>query len=191
LCLADSHRLVVFISKNIVEPALQARRLYAEGEKDDDASERFRVGPYVEWDIWRGRRADVELDRGPCKMVLMTCRRRPDSFYTGPDALSSVRSTIIIQQAWLKQFARVQPTNETITRSTLPESHTHLLDQFIVVLPHVLPPDSRFFPVLWHTDLYASNIMVESKGKPNVTSIIDWQGMRVVPLFMQCVHLHQ
>jgi len=57
--------------KEDVEPKLQARRLYADGEDDDDASERFRIGPCVDWDMWRGKRAAVELDRGPCKIVLV------------------------------------------------------------------------------------------------------------------------
>jgi hypothetical protein len=55
--------------KEDVEPALQARPLYAEDGYDDDASTRFRIGPYVDWDVWRGKRACVEADRGPCKFV--------------------------------------------------------------------------------------------------------------------------
>lgn len=57
--------------KEDVEPKLQARRLYADGEDDDEATERFRIGPCVDWDMWRGKRAAVELDRGPCKIVLV------------------------------------------------------------------------------------------------------------------------
>lgn len=60
--------------KGDVEPALQARPLYAEGDYDDDASARFRIGPYVDWDVWRGTRAYVEADRGPCKFVLVDVR---------------------------------------------------------------------------------------------------------------------
>ena len=55
--------------KEDVEPALQARPLYAEGAEevdDDDASMRFRIGPYVDWEVWRGTRANLEADRGPC-----------------------------------------------------------------------------------------------------------------------------
>lgn len=54
--------------KEDVEPALQGRPLYAEGA-EDDVSARFRIGPYVDWDIWRGTRANVEADRGPCMFV--------------------------------------------------------------------------------------------------------------------------
>lgn len=55
--------------KEDVEPGLQARPLYADGV-DDDAFDRFRIGPCVDWDLWRGRRADIDLDRGPCEIVL-------------------------------------------------------------------------------------------------------------------------
>ena len=44
-----------------VEPALQGRPLYAEGA-EDDASVRFRIGPYDVRDVWRGTRAKVEAD---------------------------------------------------------------------------------------------------------------------------------
>jgi hypothetical protein len=54
--------------KEDVEPALQVRPLYADGA-EDDASARFRIGPYVDWDIWRGTRANVEADRGPCMFI--------------------------------------------------------------------------------------------------------------------------
>jgi hypothetical protein len=57
--------------KEDVEPALQARRLYADGADDDDASDRFRIGPCVDWDIWRGTRANIDLDRGPCETILI------------------------------------------------------------------------------------------------------------------------
>jgi hypothetical protein len=56
--------------KEDVEPTLQARPLYAEGGYEDDASARFRIGPYVDWDVWRGTRAHVHADRGPCEWFL-------------------------------------------------------------------------------------------------------------------------
>ena len=36
--------------KEDVEPALQGRPLYADGA-EDDASARFRIGPYVDWEV--------------------------------------------------------------------------------------------------------------------------------------------
>lgn len=56
--------------KEDVELELQGRPLYAEGA-EDDASVRFRIGPYVDWDVWRGTRANVEADRGPCVFIFL------------------------------------------------------------------------------------------------------------------------
>ena len=53
--------------KEDVAPLLQARPLYAEGQPPDDCSERFRVGPSIDRRFYRGERARLLIDRGPCK----------------------------------------------------------------------------------------------------------------------------
>lgn len=55
--------------KEDVDPLLQARPLYAEGQPPDDCSERFRVGPSVERRFYRGERTRLLIDRGPCKIL--------------------------------------------------------------------------------------------------------------------------
>ena len=52
--------------KEDVSPELQQRPLYAEGVQGGGA-DRFRIGPYVEWDIWRGDRSRLDADHGPCQ----------------------------------------------------------------------------------------------------------------------------
>jgi hypothetical protein len=82
----------------------------------------------------------------------------------------------------------VQSTKDVVARSALddsPEFHIGLLDQFLAVAPYVLPLETVSFPVLWHTDLHAGNIMIKSEGTPDVAAIIGWQGMGIAPLFMQ------
>ena len=110
--------------------------------------------------------------------------------YSGPDALSFVRATIDIQQEWLNNFAHARSVDDVVSRSVLdtsPEFHIRLLDQLLAVLPYVLPPEQISFPVLWHTDLHAGNIMVKHEGTPDMVGVLDWQGMGVAPLFMQSV----
>jgi hypothetical protein len=104
--------------------------------------------------------------------------------------MSFLRAFINIQQMWLKEFARPRSVNEVMSRSTLdtsPDFHICLLDQLLAVIPHVLPPDLISFPVLWHTDLHAGNIMVKPEDQPDMVGVLDWQGMSVAPLFMQSV----
>lgn len=52
--------------KEDVDPRLQERPLYAEGIDEDELSGRFRIGPSVERRFYRGGRAHLPVDRGPC-----------------------------------------------------------------------------------------------------------------------------
>jgi hypothetical protein len=53
--------------KEDVDPLLQAKPLYAEGQQLDDCSERLRIGSSVE--RHRDERARLLIDRGPCKIL--------------------------------------------------------------------------------------------------------------------------
>ena len=53
--------------KEDVDDFLQSRPLYAPGVPYDECSKRFRIGPSVERQFYRGERAGMDLDRGPCK----------------------------------------------------------------------------------------------------------------------------
>lgn len=75
-------------------------------------------------------------------------------------------------------LAEVKPTN--------PELHVRLLEQFLCVLPFILPPgDSIDTPVLWHHDLHPKNIFVDERNPTKISGIIDWQGVLAAPLFIQ------
>lgn len=65
------------------------------------------------------------------------------------------------------------------------QTHVQLLDQFLKVLPHILPPAETLRPVLLHHDLHSDNIFVDSTDPPRITGIIDWQAVYTAPLFMQ------
>ncbi|KAF8450959.1 hypothetical protein L210DRAFT_2422662 [Boletus edulis BED1] len=71
--------------KEDVSSELQQRPLYAEPEGIEGAgSDRFRIGPCVDWDIWRGERSRLNADRGPW-----------------PDTLSYIRAIVEIEKQWL------------------------------------------------------------------------------------------
>ena len=55
--------------KEDVDPSLRERPLYAMGEPQDDCSERFRIGPSIERRFYRGERAHMLIDRGPCEFL--------------------------------------------------------------------------------------------------------------------------
>jgi hypothetical protein len=45
-------------------------------ERLEKASERYRIGPLADNDLWRRGRSNLALDRGPCKCYVMICARR-------------------------------------------------------------------------------------------------------------------
>lgn len=49
-----------------VDPDLRARPLYKDGTGEEPGADRFRIGPSTEWALWRGSRAGLDVDRGPC-----------------------------------------------------------------------------------------------------------------------------
>lgn len=67
-----------------------------------------------------------------------------------------------------------------------PDLHIRLLEQFLAILPFILPKDQFIgYPTLWHADLHADNIFVEESDPSKITSIIDWQSVGANPFFMQ------
>lgn len=58
-----------------------------------------------------------------------------------------------------------------------------MLEEVCTITPHIVPgsPD-QCLPLLWHQDLHDGNIFVSDEGK--VTSIIDWQGVSILPVFL-------
>ncbi|KAK0193395.1 hypothetical protein F5146DRAFT_1221025 [Armillaria mellea] len=68
----------------------------------------------------------------------------------------------------------------------LSEIH-QLFGKCIAVAPHLAPPaDSSLLPpILAHSDMSASNMLIESPEKPLIACFLDWQGAIVAPVFMQ------
>lgn len=67
-----------------------------------------------------------------------------------------------------------------------PETHIRLLEQFLSVLPFILPLGKDIdSPVLWHHDLHLENIFVDDTDPSKISGIIDWQAVWAAPLFIQ------
>lgn len=65
------------------------------------------------------------------------------------------------------------------------DAHIQLLEQFLTVLPYILPREEILTPVLLHSDLHHHNIFVDPSNPTIISSIIDWQTVHTAPLFMQ------
>ncbi|KAH0834239.1 hypothetical protein J3R83DRAFT_11556 [Lanmaoa asiatica] len=156
--------------KEDVSPELQQHPLYAEGE-EGGGSDRFRIGPCIEWDIWRGKRSDLDVDHDPCRILL-----------------SYIKAIVDIEKQWLSTFAVPRKSRDPFRRpdsENAPDAHIRLLDNFLAVIPRILPRDELCAPVLWHIDLHAANVFILPEGPPDILGLIDWQGISVRPLFLQ------
>ncbi|KAF8555594.1 hypothetical protein OG21DRAFT_1410660, partial [Imleria badia] len=150
--------------KEDVSPELQQRPLYADGVQGG-GSDRFRIGPYVDWDIWRGERSRLNVDRG-----------------SWPDTLSCIKAIVDIEKQWFSTFAVPRKPSDP---ENVPDAHIRLPENFLAVIPSILPPEELCSPVLWPTDLHASNIFVPSEGSPDILGLIDSQGISIRPLLLQ------
>lgn len=85
------------------------------------------------------------------------------------------------ERSWDMKFAKPQRREFFYSRSEHdihPRDHIRLLDDFDKLVPHICTAND--FPVLRHPDLHLWNIFVDPKDL-KVTSILDWQGTRVLP----------
>ncbi|CAL1693832.1 unnamed protein product [Somion occarium] len=157
--------------KEDVAPALQGRRLYADGVPDNEASDRFRIGPLAMWEVWCGRRVNITLDRGPW-----------------PDIMSFFSGIVRIQEEYLRFFARARPAPfDRPSEDASPSSYIPYFHRFLQVAPTLLPSMELQYPVLWHEDLHRSNIMMQPSGLPPVAAVLDWQTVSALPLILQAV----
>ncbi|KDQ13349.1 hypothetical protein BOTBODRAFT_111670 [Botryobasidium botryosum FD-172 SS1] len=157
--------------KEDVAPELQERPLYAAGVPGDEASERFRIGPTLQREFWRGERAEMDTDRGPW-----------------PDLQSYGFALAKCEQQWLQTFARPRASDDPFRltdEEESPQTHISMLDRFLSVVPFLKPPTDIMPLTLWHPDLHNGNVMVERDGLPEITGIIDWQHMWIGPRFMR------
>ncbi|KZT10464.1 uncharacterized protein LAESUDRAFT_810096 [Laetiporus sulphureus 93-53] len=108
---------------------------------------------------------------------------------TGKDAFSYISSFFKCEQQWLARFAKPRDPSDPFYLSTednSPAAHIAVLDQFLACLPHIMPDLELRYPALWHTDLYRSNIFVESP-QPTILGVIGWQWTDIGPFYAQAI----
>ncbi|KAK0222803.1 kinase-like domain-containing protein [Armillaria nabsnona] len=155
--------------KEDVSPELQDRPLYLSDEDNQRLSaQKYRIGPIVDREWWRGERRNMRADRGPW-----------------PDMASYITAAARLAQESLSRGVETASSSTRSSLQDLPEIH-QLLEKCIAAAPHLAPPDSTLLsPLLAHPDMSASNMLIESPEKPSITCFLDWQGAIVAPVFMQ------
>ncbi|KDQ11506.1 hypothetical protein BOTBODRAFT_135803 [Botryobasidium botryosum FD-172 SS1] len=161
--------------KEDVDPELQGRRLYANGAPDDEASEKYRIGPTLQWDFWREEWLTMNVDRGPW-----------------PDLQSYGHAIFRCEQQWLGAYARSHSLYDPLCWSSEerppdPEAHLEMLDRFLSVIPLLNIPSELLRSTFWYTGLQKSNVMVAPTGYPEITGLLDWKNLWIGPRFIQAV----
>ena len=130
----------------------------------------YAIGPSVDWELWRGTRQHLDLDRGPWETPL-----------------SIVEGMIQSQQTWLKTILERSPQDPTYFNEEDASLTVHIaaLDDLLACMPHILRPSPRLsFPSLgphYHLGRYAS----VDPSKCSVVIFTDWQRALILPFFMQ------
>lgn len=132
--------------------------LYAPGISDVDGdSETFCIGPILDYMFWYGKRAEMELDRGPCKFSFGLILYPALIGIEGRDPLKYLQAISRRELRWIKEFGkpleRKFPYNSEFSRYVAPDSHSALLEKFSAITPYLLPSnpqDLRNRPTLRH-----------------------------------------
>ncbi|CAG8271823.1 unnamed protein product [Penicillium nalgiovense] len=139
----------------------------------DDA---FAIGPITGRAWFDNRRAEVEVPRGTsAENVLKALVKREtaclEKFSTFP------RDT---QQGIFGGPGGYHPTTE---------AKLSVLQDSLKICPHLFPRNEKLCTgVIWHNDLHMHNIFVDSENPSQISSIIDWQGTPIYPMFLVCHH---
>ncbi|OJK00903.1 hypothetical protein ASPACDRAFT_1887630 [Aspergillus aculeatus ATCC 16872] len=128
---------------------------------DQERRSEFVFGPTTQRSFWGDDERGLEMDKGPS-----IAKREISRIRTAHGRSSNVTT----------------PVGKT-RRSR--DAHIQLLERFLTVLPYILPPEEILTPVLLHSDLHHHNIFVDLSDPTNISSIIDWQTVYTVPMFMQ------
>ncbi|KAI0070291.1 hypothetical protein K474DRAFT_1670237 [Panus rudis PR-1116 ss-1] len=155
-----------------VSEELRNRPLYPEPPSDDlrkRLSEKYRIGPTVDREWWRGDYARVDANRGPW-----------------PDMQTMIKSAAEFQLRAIDTVVDFSSPLVTSNSSDVPLLR-RMLEICIRIAPLVVPNDPALTtPVLNHLDRSLANIIVEPEGHAYIRGVIDWQGTTVSPFFMQC-----
>ena len=158
-----------------------------------DVSSRFLIGPVAERDFWNQERASMAIDRGPCMLsyssTIVVSFRLSDCAI-GHSSQEYITAIARRELAWLARYAVPKTGRDLFNTSKAqndPNAHIALYNKFLAIAGLIVPHSHGLAkPTLWHWDLHASNIFIDSSNK--ITSIIDWQDIWIGPLFLQVRH---
>ncbi|KAG5292255.1 phosphotransferase enzyme family protein [Histoplasma ohiense] len=156
--------------------SLYYRDDYPDGMSMDDVlspagftANRFVLDPSTDRPFWVDGRGALDLDRGP--------------WASASEYFSAIAKR---EMECICTAAQNEPSLMDFGgKDTAREIHINLLNQFLAILPYILPSQYFCSPTLLHQDLHLENIFVDSADPTKTSGIIDWQSTYSAPLFMQ------
>ena len=165
------------------------------GTEVDDC---FAVGPTTSRTWFDDKRAEVNVDRGPCKIHMPKASRKRmqliQSFDLGTSVEDVLTAIIKRETACLNTFSDFpRDRQQGIFNGPggyKPSKKPKLaaIEDYCRVLSFIVPKhDAQIASILWHNDLHSDNIFVDKDHPTEITGIIDWQGVHLSPAFL---HVH-
>ncbi|KAI9042100.1 uncharacterized protein KD926_006224 [Aspergillus affinis] len=155
--------------KRDVPPELQAA-LYSNSLESDGEDERLCIGPTADNMFWNGKRAGLDLYRGPWK--------NPNDYLA-----SIAEKEIKLTQHYGRPAELDFPHNGLFPGEQSPVDYLRLLNKYLALAPYLLPkePTSALNqPTLRHPDLNTNNIFI-SPDSGAISCLIDWQHTTIEP----------
>ena len=125
--------------------------LYEPESRDESGDgSRFCIGPATDSSFWDGKRAQLNLDRGPCQsLLLQQVMSRPVTIDltlpTGTDPHQYLCSVGQREREWTRKFGKPRankfPRIFIVKGEVSLESYLDLWKKYLCLAPHILPPD--------------------------------------------------
>ncbi|BDD62974.1 hypothetical protein MAP00_007924 [Monascus purpureus] len=131
---------------------------------------KFAIGPLTHPKYWQGKRAVMELDRGPWDSI-------------ADYALAVGKNEI----QWAEEHAQPRINFQRSTEEPeTPGDYISVLQQYNKLVPYLVPPPlcNEQVITISHPDLHLDNIFVDPQTN-HITYIIDWQHVSASPVFLQ------
>jgi hypothetical protein len=146
------------------------KRLQPPSTRDAQAST-FVIGPSADPNLWGLERAQMNLDRGPCKVRRRDMRMQANSTL-GRSAADYARALGMNELEWAASHARPRMNfHRSMDAPETPSEYIALLEKYIALSPY-LAPWPELPNRISHPDLHLDNIFVDPDTY-RITSIID------------------
>ncbi|KAJ5594732.1 kinase-like protein [Penicillium hispanicum] len=156
--------------KDDIPPKLQAP-LYHEASTD---SKMFCIGPTADYMFWRGKRASLDIFRGPWA-----------------DPCGYLMSIAQKEIEWVRQYGKPLkldfPHNGSTPGEVSPDEYVHLLEKFLLLAPYLLPKDLNSplnqptlrHPVAGHPRAFENPDLEQSPDLKEPSLPSDYEGLPV------------